>query len=276
MLSPALCEETMTAEWDHDRIFLLISLYRERPEIWNPQHKHYHLKNKKYNAWIEIANELRSDVDIVKGKMASLLSSFRREKAKLIYARGKSFDDAYTGNWFAFKHFSFLLDKYKPQEAQNAESILQYEEGVDSIKVENMSAGQLPEEYDRYFENQVDYHSDSTKAEDFIPPKIPRKWKSTVFEDDTRTQEVLNVLRSPSPKDECSTFGEHIAMKMRKFDEKLRAVVMHRINNIVFEAEMQHYDTHPSGAEINVAPIHLVRTVSTSPEVERAHSDELQ
>lgn len=69
-------------EWSHEVIEKLVNMYRQRPELWNPKNNNYHIKNKKHDAWAEIASELCCDVVAVKAKMTSLLSSYRREKSK--------------------------------------------------------------------------------------------------------------------------------------------------------------------------------------------------
>jgi hypothetical protein len=49
---------------------------------------------------------------------------------------------------------------------------------------------------------------------------------------------------SNTPKDECFTFGQHVATKLQKFDNKVRSVVMHLMSNIIFEAEMGKYNQY--------------------------------
>lgn len=70
-------------DWDHDKILKLVGMYETKPELWDPTNTNYHMRNKKHDAWTEIARELECDIDVVKGKMNSLLSSFRREKVKM-------------------------------------------------------------------------------------------------------------------------------------------------------------------------------------------------
>lgn len=43
-------------------------------------------------------------------------------------------------------------------------------------------------------------------------------------------------------KEECSTFGQHIANKLLKYSSRTRAMVEHAINNIIFEADIGKYD----------------------------------
>nr|CAH7739999.1 unnamed protein product [Callosobruchus chinensis] len=51
-----------------------------KPEIWQATNKFYYNKLKKQDSWSEIAKNMGTTVDIVKNKLNSLLSSFRREK----------------------------------------------------------------------------------------------------------------------------------------------------------------------------------------------------
>jgi hypothetical protein len=56
--------------------------------LWDPKDKNYHIKNIKNDAWREIAGDIGCDVAVVKSKITSLLSSFRREKAKMKKSMG--------------------------------------------------------------------------------------------------------------------------------------------------------------------------------------------
>lgn len=67
--------------WDQDRVIQLIESYREKPVLWNPKDKSYFNKIKKNDAWVELSNLYSCDMDTIKAKMNSLLSSFRKEKA---------------------------------------------------------------------------------------------------------------------------------------------------------------------------------------------------
>lgn len=69
-------------EWGNDKCIRLISAYQGRPELWQPSDDNYRNKIRRQEAWKEIADEVESSVDIVKAKMSSLLSSYRRERAK--------------------------------------------------------------------------------------------------------------------------------------------------------------------------------------------------
>lgn len=42
-------------------------------------------------------------------------------------------------------------------------------------------------------------------------------------------------------KDECEIYGQYIAEKLRKFDQLSRAQAQHKINNALFEIEMEFF-----------------------------------
>ena len=63
-------------------VLKLVELYESKPELWNPNLESYHVKNDKFDAWCYIADTLGIDADVAKTKITSLLSSYRREKAK--------------------------------------------------------------------------------------------------------------------------------------------------------------------------------------------------
>lgn len=45
-------------------------------------------------------------------------------------------------------------------------------------------------------------------------------------------------------QDECSIFGELVTQKMRKLDEKSRAIAEHKIQNIFYELQMARFDVN--------------------------------
>lgn len=78
----------MSIQWNRESILQLIELYRENPELWNPNDNNYHMKTYKLDAWKKIATKVNCEVDDVKQKITSLLSSFRREKLKIKRSTG--------------------------------------------------------------------------------------------------------------------------------------------------------------------------------------------
>lgn len=60
----------------------------------------------------------------------------------------------------------------------------------------------------------------------------------------TKAYEIIDSISSqPALRDECLVYGEHVAIKLRKFNEHRRAILMHKINSLIFEAEMEVYNS---------------------------------
>lgn len=78
----------MSFEWNHTNGEKLVEEYRSKPEIWNPKNNDYHVQNKKNDAWVSVAEAVGCELNEAKNKMTSLLSSFRREKAKMKNSEG--------------------------------------------------------------------------------------------------------------------------------------------------------------------------------------------
>lgn len=112
-------------DWTDDNVIRLINEYRERQCLWDPATPHYKMMNKKNDAWTDIANTLGCDVEEVKKKMNSLLASFRRERAKERKKRFTSGSDEVvrTSTWFAFRHLSFLLDKFTSRDTNKSTEV---------------------------------------------------------------------------------------------------------------------------------------------------------
>ncbi|KAJ8931652.1 hypothetical protein NQ314_015405 [Rhamnusium bicolor] len=120
------------SEWNHENIIYLTNLYENKTELWDPGNKNYHLRNKKHDAWLYIAKELKHDVETIKGKMASLFSSLRREKIKMKNSARTGRKDVYVSKWFVFSSFAFLKDKDKVRETIDTESDLSVGDNIDA------------------------------------------------------------------------------------------------------------------------------------------------
>lgn len=75
-------------EWSEENILFLIELYRKHELLWNSKHLLYYNKIKKHDAWTNIAEELDTTVDECKRKITNVLSSLRRERAKIKKSTG--------------------------------------------------------------------------------------------------------------------------------------------------------------------------------------------
>lgn len=124
----------------------------------------------------------------------------------------------------------------------------------------------------------TDNKTPKTQLQAFMSPQTISKRRKRGTQDDPRVAEAYGLLKSISntAKDECATYGDHIACKLRKFDDRVRAVVMHKMNNIIFNAEMgksnylnqhqQEYSQQQSNTYNDISPSpHFLSASECSP-----------
>lgn len=85
-----------------------------------------------------------------------------------------------------------------------------------------------------------EYYQTELNPDPFVSPMdIIKKRRAPA---DSYYQKGYKLLKqSTDKKDECAIYGEYIAEKLRKFDEISRAQAQHKINNILFEIEMEFF-----------------------------------
>uniref|UniRef100_A0A1E1WPP3 MADF domain-containing protein n=1 Tax=Pectinophora gossypiella TaxID=13191 RepID=A0A1E1WPP3_PECGO len=98
--------------WSNENVITLIELFQERQVLWNTQMDEYKDRNKKHDAWMQIAAEFNLDKQAIEKKMRSLIGQFQRECKKP--KSGAGADD--IPKWFAYKKLLFLKDRNKPEE----------------------------------------------------------------------------------------------------------------------------------------------------------------
>lgn len=73
-------------EWTEEKCLQLIREYRQRPILWDQKDPFFFKKTLKPQAWQEIGDAINISPDQCKHKMIILMSSFRREKAKIMHS----------------------------------------------------------------------------------------------------------------------------------------------------------------------------------------------
>lgn len=83
-------------EWPEMKCLQLIREFRKKPILWDQKNPLFYKKGMKPCAWIEIGRVLHMPADSCRHKMVILMSSFRREKAKVVntskYGKGEGFE----------------------------------------------------------------------------------------------------------------------------------------------------------------------------------------
>ncbi|KAL4702892.1 hypothetical protein ACJJTC_001838 [Scirpophaga incertulas] len=133
---------------------------------------------------------------------------------------GAGTDDIYHSKWFAYKSQHFLQNKNLPTATTDTDTP---STSHDSQRDSQSNQNDLPQ-----------MSPENTTLQQNKRPKInPNK---------ELISEALNIMKNVSQrpnwtKDEDGLFGDCIAGQLRQMDRQMKAIVRHRINNIIFEAE---------------------------------------
>ncbi|XP_022834397.1 uncharacterized protein LOC111362097, partial [Spodoptera litura] len=100
---------------DYKTAIRLIQIYGSYWELWDRTCKEFHDKKLREELWNEIAKNFDIPKVILKSKLKSLASTYRREKCRENVSLSKSGDQRvpYKSKWFAYEAFQFLNDDVK-------------------------------------------------------------------------------------------------------------------------------------------------------------------
>ncbi|CAK1596286.1 unnamed protein product [Parnassius mnemosyne] len=191
-------------EWNKENTALLIEYFKEKRELWDSTSVHFKDRNKKHDAWMDLADKFDKEKSVIEKKMRSLIGQFQRELKK---PRSGAGAEELTSKWFGFELLLFLKDKNK----------------VRSTKV----AG-IPE---------------SNPQEIRVSPKKKKNETFDSLEAQKEVYGIMKELHTErKSRDDFTIFGEHIACRLRNLrDPYTIATVQNQIHNIIFQAEIGLY-----------------------------------
>lgn len=154
---PLDADNSATFIWTAEQVIRLIQLYEARPVLWNVQYSGYKSCKVKSRAWHAISNKFQLPVDEVKRKLANLLSSYRRERARVDMK--VSMGIPYESQLYFYKHFHFMREVYQPKITKTAVA-----SEMQAIKTEFRAYGN----YEMYSSEQVSWHYFSVTSTSFF------------------------------------------------------------------------------------------------------------
>ncbi|XP_011881141.1 PREDICTED: transcription factor Adf-1-like [Vollenhovia emeryi] len=240
-------------EWPNDKALLFINEIERLPILWDSSDPYYKISRKKNEAWESLANKFSTTVLDVKKKWLSLQASYRRERIKVIDS-AKGSEKKVLSKWFAYRAMMFLGDHYRPRGARNtcetSEACQQEEnsdhthhEGVNQIEVTRPKVEAILHESDRSLRScNSPLRKKHLKV--FHSPELSSPKKKKINEDSKPSEMYIlkaTVAEKESQRDENETYGEYVALTLKKLDNYSRIMAKHYINEILIEAELGKY-----------------------------------
>lgn len=232
-------------DWSNDKVLLFLEFYEREVAIWDPSHKSHKDRDAVYDAWKRIEDDLSqatnepASIKELKRKKDSLMASYRTciAKIKQKSKSGTRADDVYKPNWYAFKKMAgFLICKDEARETINTEVL--------EFQVESSFN-------DEQYVDDVSINSDSCEGSELSSTdKRTKKRRNKSLEtaalekkmDEAfsilKSNQIANQKRTNRVKDDCDLFGELLATKLRKLNERDRDSVMNQIDNLIFKTKL--------------------------------------
>ncbi|XP_037927200.1 uncharacterized protein LOC119661788 [Hermetia illucens] len=264
-------------ELDKESLIFLIQKYKDHKLLWDRDHKWYFNKTKKNNAWKAIADSIGITAEDAKKKISSLLGSFRREKSKGFKSigTGGGASKVYKSDWFAFKSFDFLLNNDNVLETPKSERI---KERVTKAQIADVDT-EISIAHEQSAEKTCASSSSFEEIErTFAKPQPPRKKLKRTHKIDNQGDPLVEMAytvlqQSLEPEDATKKYTDYLAAKLNQFDSMTKSILIHKINNLIFEAEMRKYSgsTSSSGFSPSSTP-----TLNPSPSISLLANDTQQ
>lgn len=236
-----------------------IELYKSLPCLWKVKSKEYNDRNMKNLAYRKMVAKLRemdptADRESVIKKINSLRSSYRKEKRKTNESlmSGASEDDVHIPRLWYYHLLQFLDD----QEPQHGMTFAKYEDSVSQDFINEQSVESVQETVSEddviedgttvYIsnENRDHWYTSRISPSSYLPASQTKKRKHETEESKERVEPSYTTQyeRYVGEADECDLFGQLLATKLRKMDERSRDIAMNRIDNLMFEMKMKLND----------------------------------
>lgn len=215
--------------WSHSRIIELIEVYKSKPILWDPLHPDNKNLTTRNVFWKEVAEHFQSSVLVIRKKVECILSSHRREMAKVKRSKGKI-----KPQWFAYKHLEFI----RTRTDSGSKRFRRVPSKINSNDQSSNESAPSPSRNSTSFDEEMQYSSDSEQI-------------ATISANCSQNSNALSyplssgqIKKEEIEEDDSTIFGELVARKLRKYNTRTRNVAEHMISNILFDADMGKYKEH--------------------------------
>lgn len=216
--------------WSDDETDRLIDLLEENKCLWDVFCTEYHLKDKRERAYSSIEEELDISVSDIRNKIVGLRSQLARELAKTNSKKsGQGRSECYKSTWVYWDRLQFLKPVMKAGKSRDS---LDQQSSPPDIEVESVD-DDLNEGNEENISPQQNVHRKGVKRK--LDQDLAAK-KHQVLET------CLQVLKEPVQQNEEKKpcyFAMYVAEKLETFDRRKRMIAENRIQNLLFELEIQ-------------------------------------
>ncbi|KAJ0177936.1 hypothetical protein K1T71_006809 [Dendrolimus kikuchii] len=233
--------------WSEEKCMELIHEFKAKTILWDPSNPCFFKKKLKPIAWDEIAQMLNTTAEECKHKMGILMSSFRREKSKIVNSLKSNTDPSkvYKSTWFAFEEMAFLMDraalKQRLKRANNQED--DKDDLTTSVKKSLLQY---------YVQTPIGTRRKKQ------PPSISKIVTVRPSSQTTNSVDSNSAIPEPGPStqapeerdEEIKSFINFIGNKMKRYSDVTKNAVQEEICDVIFKADRNFYEERSNMANI--------------------------
>ncbi|KAJ8724294.1 hypothetical protein PYW08_015768 [Mythimna loreyi] len=235
----------VTDDWTEEKCLQLIREFRLRPVLWDPKDPYFFKKKMKPMAWQEIGDKIDISPDRCKHKMIILMSSFRREKAKIMHSLKSTTDPSmyYKSTWFAFKDMAFLMDKENERKRRLHAQGTDDDDDDDSFDVIQNTILRnhigTPVPMKRYRRESIPLKREA------IQKVVEEAEEDDVIPVSPQSHSMPGPSQTAAERDEeIKSFATFIGNKMKKYSDATKNAVQQAICEIIFKADQNDFEPH--------------------------------
>ncbi|XP_060844662.1 uncharacterized protein LOC132924394 isoform X2 [Rhopalosiphum padi] len=230
----------MASKIDDNKTFWLefIGLYHTFPELWKVKSEAYKNRIKKDAAYEKLVDKMKeidpkANRDIVRAKINSLRTSYRRElkKVKSSQKSGAGADDIYEPSLWYFNEIDFLRDQ--ETQLQGTSTLDSFDEIVDIVEENNDEAV----EEDGFLSQTIPQSTPNKKFK--LKKKAPT-------DEESKKTELLEIAcrRLQKPTSDSQVLAKTWGIEFEKMKEDQQLYAKKFIDDIIYEGRLGHIQ-HP-------------------------------
>ncbi|XP_069361116.1 uncharacterized protein [Maniola hyperantus] len=250
--------------WTCEEVLSLIEYFKKYPNLWDKCNIYYKSKIKKHNAYKEMAEVFQTNTTEIDRKIKNIISQYQRERRYYKKFKKSGVGGNFIAKWFGYHAMSFMHDEnrrrsetwvYQNSDTGDTETLSDIHGHIcEALHTEEEETPAMLCEVDMEVKTEEEKPQAVPNTDPVLkPPRLIQKHavgNQEKFDSKSVLQTLESIFQSRNfilQRDECDVFGEMVAQNLKQLKtEYAKVTVQNRINNLLYEARLGHYDYPPS------------------------------
>nr|CAI5823281.1 unnamed protein product [Callosobruchus analis] len=228
-------------QFNHEQVEIIIELYKNYPELYNPRDPHYHSRKRKLDIWQGITQRISTlfnispTIEDVKNKIRSLRTQYAYELKRESTNNGRGPNGPpFKSNWWCYDLFSFLNQLNSKQVRKMSHSELSSTIPEQNGTMDDTGSNDVVSAESPLAEDIIDI-----RDVDFSCTPSVRESSDELDSDDNQSRDPIctkKPQKTDTPDDDLSVFAQYIEAELRKIKDKKKLTQLKRnIINLIYD-----------------------------------------